>query len=368
MKRRTVAAVLVLGMLLGGCSSWMDGHYVSVEPHTDQGYQNDQGITAVLNYQQLRSALTDIIQSGAENGVISIEKYGGRDVNGDMADAIHYIRERHPIGAYAVEEISYEIGTTGGVAAVAVSVAYNQKRAEIQRIKQVRGMDTAEELITAALTQCETGIVLQVSDYRSNADYAQMVQDYAEMNPDKVMEIPQVTANVYPDSGSVRVVELLFTYQTSRDSLRTMQSYVQQVFTSAWLYVGGEGEQSVKFEQLYTLLMGRYDYKVETSITPTYSLLRYGVGDSKAFATVYAAMCQKAELECQVVSGTRAGEPWFWNIICEDGVYYHVDLLRSHSAGDFRRASDGEMEGYVWDYSAYPACGPEAEETTDGTQ
>ena len=44
--------------------------------------------------------------------------------------------------------------------------------------------------------------------------------------------------------------------------------------------------------------MERYDYRIETSITPAYSLLRHGVGDSRAFAVVYAAMCQQAGLEC----------------------------------------------------------------------
>ena len=102
--------------------------------------------------------------------------------------------------------------------------------------------------------------------------------------------------------------------------------------------------------------MERFDYKVETSITPSYSLLRHGVGDSRAFATVYAAMCRAANLECIVVTGTRSGEPWSWNMICEDGYYWHVDLLNSNEKGKFEKKLDADMEGYVWDYSAYPLC------------
>ena len=58
-----------------------------------------------------------------------------------------------------------------------------------------------------------------------------------------------------------------------------------------------------------------------------------------------------------VVSGTKNGEAWYWNQICEDGVYYQVDLLESRSAGEFTKLSDEQMVGYVWDYSAYPAAG-----------
>ena len=50
------------------------------------------------------------------------------------------------------------------------------------------------------------------------------------------------------------------------------------------LYVSGEGEDFQKFSQLDGFLMERFDYKFETSITPAYSLLHHGVGDSRAFA------------------------------------------------------------------------------------
>ncbi len=84
------------------------------------------------------------------------------------------------------------------------------------------------------------------------------------------------------------------------------------------------------------------------------------MGDSEAFAIVYAAMCRAAELDCYIVSGTRGGEPWFWNIIRADDLYYHVDLLQSKDAGAFQMLTDEQMQGYVWDYSAYPAAGAAA--------
>ena len=102
--------------------------------------------------------------------------------------------------------------------------------------------------------------------------------------------------------------------------------------------------------------MERFDYKQETSITPAYSLLRHGTGDSRAFAQIYAAMCRDSGLTCMSVTGTREGEPWTWNIILDGEAYYHVDLLRCSEIGKYQEWTDEEMEGYVWDYSAYPAC------------
>ena len=94
---------------------------------------------------------------------------------------------------------------------------------------------------------------------------------------------------------------------------------------------------------------------------------------SRAFALVYAAMCREAGLGCITVTGTRAGEPWYWNIIQMDGRYYHVDLLQCYQVDWFEGKLDGDMSGYVWDYSAYPECkapeeAAEPEETTEPTE
>ena len=198
-----------------------------------------------------------------------------------------------------------------------------------------------------------------------------MVTDYAETYPQSVMEIPQVTAGIYPETGLNRVVELTFTYQTRRETLRQMQSQVAPVFDAAALYVSGEGADAQKYAQLYAFLIERFDYEITTSITPTYSLLRHGVGDNRAFALVYAAMCRVAGLECMTVTGTRDGEPWCWNIVLDNDRYFHVDLLRSNDLGGFREFTDAEMNGYVWDYSAYPACNPMTtvvEQPPEGTE
>ena len=260
-----------------------------------------------------------------------------------------------------MDTITWEIGTSAGEPVLGLQITYLHDRAEIRNIKTAADCMAAEKAVRKALVDCQPGIVLQILDYVAT-DFTQIVEDYALIHPETVMELPQVTENVYPESGKTRVVELKFTYQTSRDSLKTMQSQVAPVFSSAVLYVSGDGSVSEKYGQLYSFLMERYKYTYETSITPSYSLLRHGVGDSRAFAMVYSAMCCMAGMECMIVSGTRDGVSHYWNIICCDGVYYHVDLLRCSEEGGFLARTDEEMSGYVWDYSAYPACSAQQSE------
>ena len=340
-------------LLLGGCS-WPDGSYHSVTPHREQsGGIRTENLT-VSNYEELLEAMEAVVAKGTESCVINVVNYDMEQLEKDLSSASYHIQRIYPVGAYAVEEITCEVGSNTGKTAIALNALYRHSRMEIQKIRRARDAEDTRRLIGNALENFDTVLVLQMEDYEQ-LDVTQIVQDYAQMNPQSVMELPQVTSEVY-GIGTARVLELTFSYQTSREALRAMKAQVKPVFDSAVLYVSGEGAEGQKFSQLYAFLMERFDYKVDTSITPSYSLLRHGVGDSRAFATVYAAMCRTAGLECIVVTGTRSGEPWAWNIICEDGYYWHVDLLRSSEAGQFLKMLDADMEGYVWDYSAYPLC------------
>ncbi|MGN1015826.1 MAG: transglutaminase domain-containing protein [Faecousia sp.] len=350
----TALLLLAAALLLTGCG-WMDGEYVSVVPHQEPAASGPTGSVSAASYQELIDVLEKLVLAGSESCVIDVGEFPQKNLDSSMQSASRYIREVFPMGAYAVEDIDYELGANSGRPAVAVAISYRRSRTEIQRIRKKADMDGLAATVRTALDDHASRVAVLVSQY-AEADFDQLIQDYARENPQKVMEVPQVSEGIY-GSGGARVVELSFTYQNSREALRQMQSQVKPVFEAAALYVSGEGSQRQKLSQLYGFLMERFDYKQETSITPAYSLLCHGVGDSRAFAEVYAAMCRRAGLESMVVTGTKAGEPWTWNIVLDGEGYYHVDLLRSSAEGGFREYTDAEMTGYVWDYSTYPACG-----------
>lgn len=350
--KRILTLLVSLCLMLSGCGNVFDGNYSSVKPHQPQNAPADTHKVSVADFSQLYAAVTALVEDGRTEGVITVTDYPFDRLEQDMNRAVNEVARRNPIAAYAVESIQYELGKSGGHVALDVNISYTHNRTEILRIKQVTGVKSAVKLVHSALQQCEADLVLLIRDYEET-DFVQAVESYALDYPQHVMEKPQVAVNVYPKTGVNRVVEIRFTYQTSRDSLRSMQEQVRPVFESAGLYVSGNAAEKEKYSQLYSFLMERYDYQLAGSITPAYSLLRHGVGDSRAFAMVYAAMCRQAGLECMVVSGTRNAESWHWNMICDNGVYYHVNLLE----GTFRERTDRQMEGFVWDYSAYPPCG-----------
>ena len=368
--KRVLALMMVFSLMLSGCSIFSDS-YVSVTPHRDSSGGAENKVTTAANYSQLRTAFVELVHSGAESGIIYVSDYDAAKLDQGLEDAVKHVQNYDALGAYAVESITWEKGTSGFLPAVAVTVRYLHNRREMQQIQTVRDSEALWTRVQTALERCEPEVVVHVESY-TDQDLIQMVEDYGVENPSRVMEAPRVSCEMYPQTGPNRVVELKFTYQNSRTDLRQMQSQVQAIFNSAALYASG-GTDYQKLSRLYSFLMERFsEYQIKTSITPAYSLLHHGVGDSRTFAMVYAQMCRMTGVDARIVTGTWGGEPRYWNIVESNGNYYHVDLLRSNAENDFRLMSDDQMGEYVWDYSAYPACEEiwqeeiQAEGTTEG--
>lgn len=359
--KRIAVLLMAMCLLMSGCSSWMEGSYVSITPYMSSGEAAGQDVQWISDKDQLYEAVRYMVGQGLAEDILFVRDYMETDLRTDMILVRYGIMSTDPIGSYAVEDIQFETGVNGVRSTLSVKITYSRQRSEILRLQNIQGMENAQSAIAGALSRMDTELVFYVEDYRDE-DFAQLVENFALDNPDEVIEIPRVGLSLYPETGANRVVELSFVYQNSRDSLRNMQNQVKQIFESAKLYVSGAESDYERLSRLYVFLTGGVDtdriinQSEGGSITPSYSLLRYGVGDSRAFATVFAAMCRQAGLECLTVSGTRNGEAWFWNIVKDGDNYAHADILRCAVNGYFRILSDEQMSGYVWDYAAYPDC------------
>ena len=354
MKRLFVfVCVIIVSVVLTGCAFWMSGEYLSVTPHIEQNSYDNDDVVLIENYADVEAALSNLVEHANEKITLSMSFIDETIAKLYIENAIQYIQFEHPIGAYAIEKVNYEIGVSRDASVIACSITYRYDRGQILRIKKAANMQDALNSVYDALKNCDQSVTFMIEDY-SEMDILQTVQSYSESYPNLVMEIPAVNVSVYPEYGEKRVVDIFFVYQTSRDALRKMQETVANVFTSAELYVRGTEQVLDIYTKLFSFLMERNEYTLETSITPAYSLLHHGVGDSRAFANVYAAMCRQSGLDCLVVSGTKNGTPWFWNMVRYRGRYHHVDVIQAEKNGQIQLLPDSEMIGYVWDYSAYP--------------
>lgn len=365
--KRWIPIILTVMLLLSGCDAWNYGEWFHVTPHQEKVEQPGSLDVEAKDYSSLIAALTATVESGAESGLIFVPRYDQSAVEKDVQRAVEIIMQINPFAAYAVENIRCQLGTKMGQSAIAVEIDYRYDKNELSRVVRVKNMEEGNAIIAKYLDACADRLLLYYESYKE-VDFVQLVDDYADTYPQRVMETPQVKVSTYPDNGLSRIVELRFSYQTSRETLRSYQTTVGRIFESAALYVSSDASAQEKYVQLYSFLMQLDNYELKTSITPAYSLLRHGEGNAKAFATVYAAMCRQSGLNCMVVTGTRQGEAWYWNLVEDEVGWHHVDVIRCSQEGGFRKLEDQEMETYVWDYAGYPAAQTPPQSTEPTTE
>ena len=346
--RSILSVILLLAVLLSvsGCSMFSET-YVAQRPHQGNHHSIQSGQQMASSYPEIYTALAALVSHGETTGVIILSDLTEQVGRSYMQAAVKNVMGQDPIGAYAVDNIQFDMGTNAGRMAVGVQIQYSRSRADIANVKSVTTMEEAELLIGQSLEQSTDAVVFVVEQF-DQIDFASLVQQYGQTNAAMVMEIPQVMTAIYPHTGQKRLVEVTFTYQNSQDDLLQMQALVKPFFTAAELYVQGETSTRKKFQQLYSFLMERWDYKLKSSVTPTYSLLQDGMGDSMAFACVYAAMCRQTGLECRVVTGTKDGKVWSWNRVVISNRVYYIDLIEAARSGRFQMRTASEMHGYTW--------------------
>ena len=359
MKRRRQAclSMALLAALLTGCGGLLETEYVSVTPHTEQrAVEEHENVLTAENYLSLKNAILSLVENGVEEGSIRIYEYSG-DVEKDVAEATYEVAKNDPLGAYAVDYMTHECVLIVSYYEVRVNIKFRRTPEQIASIQRAPSINALEELVGQTMSSYGEELTARLS-YYSGQDVEAMVREYYRDHPATAMEMPEVTVHIYPDQGYVRIIEVLMEYDQTAEELMERQDAVATSTRAAREYVRYRDTETEKLQLLYTYLLERFSYRPGITTTPVYSFLCEGVAGSEGCAKSLQIICDEMELECRTVEGSRGGEPYFWNIVCVDGVYCHADLLRSLLEGrdSLTLYQDSAMTDYYWDAGQYPAC------------
>lgn len=377
MKRFALVILLLLLILsAAACQNWVAGSYLVVEDHVEQSLPTQERLeseepSVVTNRNELRGAVLSLIRNWTERAEILVQNYDG-GISDDLAETITYAMQSDPVGAYAVDYIDSELTGDAASGKIALSIVFRRSAAEIDAIVTVSDNEAAYLKIQQALSNYETALTLRIRSYRE-ADISAYIRDYCLANPAKVVCVPETSAELYPNEGETRILELHFTYRATRDEMRLMLSSTQSIFNSASSYIRSGETDAERADLLFRFLTTRFAYEISSDVptTPAYDLLCQHLAHSLSFACVFSAECRATGIDCILVDGTRDGVEHYWNLLCLDGVYYHVDLMRSvekeETALTLLTSKELRDEGYDWDVSLYPAAQELPEEAVEAS-
>ena len=371
--KKFLSAILIASVFLGltACSGWGQDEFLFVTPHAEQPVSSEsteeEVPLTVTNRSELRGAVLSFIRDWTERGTFLVSGYSG-DITADLAETIRYATEEDPIGAYAVDYADAELSGNGESGVISLNIVFRRSAAEINSIVTVNGIGGAYAKIQQALTDYTTALTLRIRNYEE-ADFTAYIRDFCLENPDQMPALPELSAQVYPNEGETRILELHMVYPKTRDELRVMQAEVNTILASAHSFIHSGSTDAERVTRLYRFLAGRFVYTIDTEepVMPAYRLLCDGAAHSLSFATVFRYECSSEGMDCRLVSGFKDGVSHYWNLIRLGREYYYVDLMRDMLSGgnspELLTAAQLTEEGYVWEAGDYPATPEETDES-----
>lgn len=363
---RRIAALLLSGVLVlgaSGCASMLNRSYQSVAPHDKQpNAESDSSAIRVEDYPELVNAILYLVSQGETEGTIRLHSYK-RDVEKDLTAACDEVSHEDPLGAYAVSGIKHSLKFIVSYYEATVNISYSRTAEQIANARKaspVTGSGAIRNELRDGLTAFASEIIMRVNYFNEEAAYVEdMVERAYYDNPAAALGMPKVEVNLYPDSGTQRLVEVVLTYPEAGETLRkkSAEALAAADALAAPLVKSLKGEAILP--PLYAALRAKCP---ETGGSTPYDALVKGKANSEGMALAFKLLCDIAGIECTVVEGTDGdGTRHFWTIVAAADGHRHIDPFLEDSL----ILTDAELaaRGYTWSGEDYPPCGaPEPEE------
>lgn len=359
-----ILTVLSLSLMASACGSMFASDYSYVIEYSDETQiQGEVSGAEVRNYVQLKNELTGLINQGRTSGELSFSGYDG-SVRDDMAAVCYEIKTQTPIGAWAVEELDYELSRIVSYYTAQISVSYGRSAQEMEDVVTLNGVSSLKSYIIDAVNAHSERLVLRIFSSTVNENYIKDIVSDAYFN-DPLLSAgePYVDVSGYPAEGANRIYEIELDYGMGAGELAQLRDELSVRISD----ICGEVKSRQPWKRAFDLaqsLSGSFraaDSGDSTADTAAGALLE-GRASSMGAALAYKALCDELGIECIVVRGrlgTLGSQDHYWNIISIDGDYYHVDTSRLKSAGAERAflLDDARAWGtYMWDAENYPEC------------
>lgn len=346
MNKRIPALALSLALLLPGCS--LSGQpYTVVEPHAEHPVLGEDASTIKAStYSELVNGVLFFVSQGMDEGVIQLTDYNG-DVEEDLNRACLEVAKDDPLGDYAVDFIKNDYTTILTTYEATITISYCRSLEQISSLVNITGTSAIREEAVQALSAFKTELALRVGYFTGDAEAVkeQVRQAYYD-TPAAALGMPECTVNLYPNSGTQRIVEILLDYPQEPTVLQQKQEQLQEQ-AAAILAPIQHQIASRRVDLLMGVLPGAVQVDLETGGSTAWDALVGQGADDEGLALAFQLLCDGMDLKGEIVEGTLEGQPHFFNRVDRNGATVWVDLSRS--TGQTWTATQMTEMGYAWE-------------------
>ena len=207
---RLAAAGLALG-LLTGCASLLERSYTTSEPHSSKFWESEAA--AALRAENRQDMVNDLlILIGQHTETASLRLYNFPDEQTaleELEKAAQEVQQETPLGAYAVEYITYISQPQRSCFEADLQIGYRRTAEQMQTIVSASSVSALGDLLEAALDGGRTELVVRMGYWQADSreKVAQEVQQVRQERGTREEAVWIV--HYYPETDPVGIIEFL---------------------------------------------------------------------------------------------------------------------------------------------------------------
>lgn len=376
-KIKLMGFCLTLLLFLTGCDSLLESEYISVTDYVDDNQSDTGDAITITDYSGLKRRIEALVESRGDELTLQLIGYEG-DVSDDIGRACTEVKINTAYGAYAIDYMSNDKQWIVSYYEVTIQVTYKKTAAEMDAILELSSLYSAREEVQKAAAEMSDTLVFRLAsatlDESAIIEYVQEAYyptygSSVEIDRSGILRMPEISVNIYPDSGQDRIFEVTLDFGVERDEIEEMRQALGQALADIDERV--TAKQTIQaVTELCREISGLCEYDPESQQraqelgedsglgSTAYGALVEGYADCEGLAMAFAQACRLREIECYVVRGQQGVRDHVWNIVGIDGQYYHVDVSQ-YALGITSPVLKGDADmqaNYLWNQGVYPEC------------
>lgn len=360
MKKRLAMLLLILQLayLLTGCSSLFEESYSTESDFKgSQEIALDDNTEVVKSYSALRRLIFNMVNNHVETADLLISGYSG-DVASDIASICGSVNIDSAYGAYCVEYVSYDLTQIVSYYEATINISYKYTADEVAGILTVSNDEAFAEMIADELAKGSDYIVVKVNNgMEDRQEIQEMIQQACRNHPMSISYVPNVAVKVFSGNTSQKIYEISVESNEYEGNNNARLNVLNAALVTAKNNVPPAGDAWMAVNAA-RYLSGNCEVTSNGGNTAYAALVEHSA-DSEGIAVAFKAICDKLEINCQVIEGQTDKIPHFWNIVEIDDAYYHMDvseLLEKGGEATLFLSDSEKLSSCWWDVADYPTC------------
>lgn len=202
---------LLLSISAGGCGALLHRDYSVVQPHSSTYYESvDHAVLRAENYQDVVNDLLLLVGDQEKTGTVWFYRGGeATDVTALAEQACREVQQQTPLGAYAVEYITYTIDNTPrNYVSIQLTLGYRRTAQQMAGIVHATSIAALYDLLSAAADSDSAELTVQLSYFENQQQEVRDIVHRVQTEKQSATAEPWQVF-FYPEGGDVGIIEII---------------------------------------------------------------------------------------------------------------------------------------------------------------